>query len=61
MIASEIVAQRKQSTVDRRPPLAKIVSLPRPVVRSMIAEMGKSQKSRAAFGRSQPVNLAMGD
>src|SRR6201999_2232056 len=32
MIASEIVAQRKQSNVDPHPPPAEIVSMPRPVV-----------------------------
>ena len=40
-IASEIVSQRKQSNVDRHPPLASIVSMPRPVVRSMSAETGQ--------------------
>src|SRR6185437_11287498 len=34
MIASEIVAQREQSDVDRHPPLAAIVPMPRPVVRA---------------------------
>src|SRR5215475_1609644 len=34
MIASEIVAQRKQSNVDRHPPPAAIVSMPGPVVRA---------------------------
>jgi hypothetical protein len=34
MIASEIVAQRKRSDMDRHPPLAAIVSMPRPVVRA---------------------------
>ena len=42
MIASEIVAQRKQSNVDRHPPLAAIIPMPRPVVRSMSAETGNS-------------------
>jgi hypothetical protein len=60
MIASEIVAQRKQSNVDRHPPLATIVSKPRPVVSSMSAETGNSQQSRATFGLSQPLNLARG-
>jgi hypothetical protein len=60
MIASEIVAQRKQSNVDGHPPLATIVSMPRPVVRSMGAEAGNSQQSRAVFGLSQPLNLAIG-
>jgi hypothetical protein len=60
MIASEIVAERKQSNVDRHPPLATIVSMPRPVVWSMSAETGNSQQSRAAFRVSQPLNLATG-
>jgi hypothetical protein len=57
MIASEVVAQWKQSNVDRRPPLARIVPMPRPVVRSMSAKTGNSLQSRAAFGLSQPLNL----
>jgi hypothetical protein len=60
MIASEIVAQRKQSKVDRHPPLATIVSMPRPVVRWMSAEPVDSLQSRAAFGLSQPLDLARG-
>jgi hypothetical protein len=59
MIASEIVAQRKQSNVDRHPPLATIVSMPRPIVRSMSAETGNSQQSRAVLGLSQPLDLAI--
>jgi hypothetical protein len=59
MIASEIVAQRKPSNVDGHPPLATIVSMPRPIVRSLSAETGNSQRSRAAFGLSQPLNLAV--
>jgi hypothetical protein len=59
MIASEIVAQRKPSDVDRHPPLATIVSMPRPVARPKSAETGNSQQSRAAFGLSQPLNLAI--
>jgi hypothetical protein len=60
MFASEIVAQRKQSNEDRHPPLATIVSMPRPVVRSRSAVTGNSQQLRAAFGLSQPLNLATG-
>src|SRR5262249_33121205 len=60
MIASEMVAQRKQSNADSRPPLAKIVSVRRPVVRSMSAETDNSQRSRAVFGLSRPVILAIG-
>src|SRR4051812_24995036 len=40
-IASEIVAQRKQSDADRHPPPAAIVSRPRPVVTSLGAETGQ--------------------
>jgi hypothetical protein len=60
MIASEIVARRKHSNVDRHTPLATIVSMPRPVVRPMSAEAGNSQHSRAAFGLSQSLNLTIG-
>ena len=38
MIASEIVAQRERSDVDRHPPPAAIVSMPRPVVTATGAE-----------------------
>jgi hypothetical protein len=60
MIASEIVAQRKQSNVDRHPALATIVSMPQPVVSAPSAETGNSQQSRAAFRLSQPLNIAIG-
>jgi hypothetical protein len=44
MIASEIVAQRKQSNVDRHPPLAAIVSMPGPV-----ASAWNGKRSPVAF------------
>ena len=59
-IASEIAAHRKQSHVDRHPPLAAIVPMPRPVVRSTSTETGNSQQSRVALGLSQPFILARG-
>jgi hypothetical protein len=58
MIASEIVAQRKQPDVDRHPAPATILSMLRPVVTSLSADMRNSQQSRSAFGLSQPLNLA---
>jgi hypothetical protein len=60
MIVSEIVAQRRRSNVDRHPPLATIVSMPRPVGSSKSAKTGNSLQSRAALESSQPCNLARG-
>jgi hypothetical protein len=48
MIASEIVAQRKQSNVDRHPPLAAIVPMPRPGVRSIERRDGATRSNRAS-------------
>jgi hypothetical protein len=57
MIASEIVAQRKQSNVDRHPPLAAIVSMPRPVVTSVSAEtrqLAAIARRVGTFSAAQP-------
>jgi hypothetical protein len=62
MIASEIVAQRKQSNVDRHPPLAAIVSMPRPVVRSMSAETGQLAaiaRRVGTFSAAQPCERSL--
>src|SRR6516165_98021 len=62
MIASEIVAQRKQSNVDRHPPLAAIISMPRPMVRSMSAETGQLvaiARRVGTFSAAQPCERSL--
>src|SRR5262245_28281126 len=62
MIASEIVAQRKQSDVDRHPPLAAIIPMPRPVVRSTSAETGQLAaiaRRVGTFSAAQPCERSL--
>src|SRR3954469_18455719 len=62
MIASEIVAQREQSDVDRHPPLAAIISMPRPVVWSMSAETGQLAaiaRRVGPFSAAQPCERSL--
>jgi hypothetical protein len=62
MIASEIVAQQKQSNVDRHPPLAAIIPMPRPVVRSMSAETGQLAaiaRRVGTFSAAQPCERSL--
>jgi hypothetical protein len=60
VIASEIVARREEPDAGRYPPSASVVSNPRPVVTSMVAETGQLAPIALRGGLTQPRNLASG-